>query len=382
MDGWDGQVLQQEEESLALKLGIANQGLNDPQYRHGVLLYEVYQPGTEVPYAIILNEKAVVNKNPYQMPTWDGEVGINGLRALVVPGHYHGMSELSESKSLFEEMNKIRNLRLDGATLNTLPVFTRLREVGIPELIHKFVPGGIIPVSRHDALQPLKKDPMPAEAWREPQEIKMEVEDAMGIYTSTKGAPAQIGRVTGTEFQGRANQAQLRIKLDAMFTEEELNPSIRKIVALWAQMGDEYLRVRVGGQPDPLIEIAREELLEAMNVDWRFRGATKAINKEMQVQQLLMFVDKFGAALKPAEIRYLGKLVLDTLDVRGGTSIISEQGTNEAVEDYTLQRQVQNMGMQQQLQAAMQPPQPAQPSGAQGQPAPQPQAQPPQGGGQ
>jgi hypothetical protein len=223
---------------------------------------------------------------------------------------------------------------------------------------------------------------MPAEAWREPQEIKMEVEDAMGIYTSTKGAPAQIGRVTGTEFQGRANQAQLRIKLDAMFTEEELNPSIRKIVALWAQMGDEYLRVRVGGQPDPLIEIAREELLEAMNVDWRFRGATKAINKEMQVQQLLMFVDKFGAALKPAEIRYLGKLVLDTLDVRGGTSIISEQGTNEAVEDYTLQRQVQNMGMQQQLQAAMQPPQPAQPSGAQGQPAPQPQAQPPQGGGQ
>jgi len=366
--GWDGRVMLQEEEELTRKMGLSSSGMDDPQYRNSVVLHEVWQPGTEVPYAVVLNEKAVINRDPYHLPTWDGECSLIALRSLVVPGYFHGMSKLAEPRSLFEELNKLRNLRLDGATLNTLPVYTRLREVGIPDMLRKLQPGALIPVSRPDAISPLRREAMPPEAWREPQEIKAEIADATGYYTATKGAPAQIGRVTGTEFQGRANQAQLRVKLDAMYTEEDFVPVTRKMLTLWAQMGEDELRVRVGGQPDPFIQLNREELLEALDIDWRFRGATKAINKDMQVQQLLTFVDKFGASLKPYEARYLARLVLESLDVRGATQIVSDQGTAETTQDYERQRMAQQA-----------PPQPVQ--GGPPQPgAPPPQGGPPQGG--
>lgn len=380
LSGWDGRVMASEEEEIASKLGIASGGADDPQYRNSVGLLEVWQPGTEVPYAVILNEKAVINRDPYHLPTWDGECGIIALRSLVIPGHFHGMSKLAQSKSLFEELNKLRNLRLDGATLNTLPVFTKLREVGIPDMLLKMQPAAIIPVSRPDALQSLRREPMPPEAWREPAEIKQEIADATGFYASTKGAPAQIGRVTGTEYQGRSNQAQLRIKLDAMFTEEDFVPVTRKVLMLWAQMGEDQLRVRVGGQPDPFVTLSREELLESLEIDWRFRGATKAINKDLQVQQLLTFADKFGPLLKPAESRYLARLVLDTLDVRGSGQIVSEAGTGDAVQDYTSQRQLQQLQIQQQVQALMAPPPPPGAPPVQAGAPSTPQGQPPAGG--
>jgi hypothetical protein len=299
---------------------------------------------------------------------------------VVIPGQFHGLSALQAPESLFEELNKFRNLRSDGATLNVLPVFTKLREVGLPDALRSIRPGSIIPMSRPDGIQALVKAPMPPEAYREPEEINREIDDSMQVYDSTRGAPASVGRVTGTEFQGRATQAGLRMKLDALFMEEDLLPSVQQSLSLYSQMSDEPFRVKISGQPSPFVDLSKQDFIEALDMQFRFRGATKARNLDMQVQQLTMFAEKFGANLVPGEMRLLMRLILESSDLRGASRVVSAEGTNEKTQDYEMQRQVA-LGQMQMQMAQTQAAQSA-PPGGQAPPAPpQPGGPPPTGGG-
>lgn len=343
MQGWDGMVKEQEEADLAAKMGVLNDSSAsaDPYYRRAVELLELWQPGAELPYSLILNQKASINLRPEEMPFLHGECGIGAARSLVVPGHFYGLSDLKPAADLFWEKRKLRNLRVDAVTLNVLPAFTKLREVGLPEMMHKVRPGALIPVSRPDAIKSLIRDPLPGEAYQEPRELDADIADAMGVYASTKGAPAQIGRVTGTEFQGRENRAQIRFKLDSIFLEEDLSPIGRQMIALFAQFGDDPLRVKIGGQPDPLLTIDRTQLIEALEMQWRFRGPNKSINRDMQVQQLLMWTKTFGAVLTPSEMRLAARLVLDLEDIRGASELVSDEGTQQKQQEYDAMMQAQ-----------------------------------------
>lgn len=341
--GWDGMVKEQEEDDLAAKMGVVSDSAAsaDPYYRQADEFLEVWQPGSEHPYALIMNQKAAINLKPEEMPFLHGECAIGAARGTVVPNHFYGISDLKPASDLFWEKRKLRNLRVDAVTLNVLPAFTKLREVGLPEMMHKVRPGALIPVSRPDAIKSLVRDPLPGEAYQEPRELDADISDSMGVYASTKGAPAQIGRVTGTEFQGRENRAQIRFKLDSIFLEEDLAPLNRQMVALFAQFGDDPLRVKIGGLPDPFLTIDRTQLVEALEIQWRFRGPNKAINRDMQVQQLLMWTKTFGAVLTPAEMRLAARLVLDLEDIRGASELVSDEGTQMKTQEYQAAQQAQ-----------------------------------------
>lgn len=353
MEGWDGIVREDEEVELAAKMGILSDSgaASDPYYAKAVELWETWQPGGEYPYALILNRRAIINKRPEEMPFLHGEPSIGATRGVVVPGHFYGLSDLAPPSDLFWEKRKLRNLRVDAVTMRVLPAFTKLREVGLPEMMHKIRPGALIPVSRQDAVHALINDPMPPEAYREPADMDVDIADSMGVYAATKGAPATIGRVTGTEFQGRENRAQIRFKLDSLFLEEDLAPINRQIVAMFAQMGDDPLVVKVGGDPNPVITMDRATLMESMETQWRFRGPNKAINRDMQVQHLLMWVKTFAVNLTPIETRYAAKLILDLLDVRGSTKLVSTEGTVQKQQEFEMAAEaaaLQQQGMIQQ----------------------------------
>lgn len=357
MTGWDGMVKEDEQAELANKMGIVDSSTAsaDPYYRKAVELLEFWQPGGERPYALVLNQKAVINLRPTEMPFLHGECAIGAARATVVPGHFYGISDLAPAKDLFWEKRKLRNMRVDAVTLNVMPAFTKLREVGLPEMMHKVRPGALIPVSRPDAIKSLVRDPLPGEAYQEPRELDADIADSMGVYGSTKGAPATIGRVTGTEFQGRENRAQIRFKLDSLFLEEDLAPLNRQMIALYAQFGDDPLRLKIGGLPDPFLTIDKTQLIEALEMQWRFRGPNKAINRDMQVQQLLMWTKTFGAVLTPAEMRLAARLVLDLEDIRGASELVSDEGTQQKTQEYQAAQQAQaaqQQAGQQQAQAS------------------------------
>jgi hypothetical protein len=348
MEGWDGQVVEDEETMLANKMGILsdNDAAADPYYTKAVELWELWQPGTETPYALVLNRRACINRNPNEMPYLHGEPSIGAVRGVVVPGHFYGISDLAPARDLFWEKRKLRNLRVDAVTLNVLPAYVKLKEVGLPEMMHKIRPGAMVPVSRIDAIAPLTRDPLPPEAYREPADMDTDIADAMGVFGSTKGREAAIGRVTGTEFQGRENRAQIRFKLDSLFLEEDLAPINRQIIAMFAQLGDDPFVEKIGGVPSPTVDISRNELMEAMDMQWRFRGPNKAINRDMQVQQLLMWVKTFGGSMVPTEFRYAARLILDLLDIRGASKLITGEGTTQKQQEYDMQAQATAMQSQ------------------------------------
>ena len=378
--GWNGFKMSEWEAQLTEDRGISGgfDAATNPEYAQAVELWECWQPDNPVPFAIIMNRKAVINKNPYTMPFEHGMCPIGATRYVVIPGQFHGQSALQAPEALFDELNKLRNLRMDGVILNTLPIFTKLKEVGLPDALRSIRPGSIIPMSRPDGIQALNRPSMPPEAFREPEEINRELDDAMQVFDSTRGAPASVGRVTGTEFQGRASQAQLRAKLDALFQEEDMLPSVHQAISLWAQMGQPESVTRASGEPNPLKDLSRSDLIEALEMDFRFRGATKAINRDMQIQQLTLFADKFGANLLPQEMRLLMRLILEQADLRGSGRVVSEEGTVEKTQDYEMQRQAA-LGQMQAQQAQMA----AGASNPPGGQAPPPQEAPPpqQGGG-
>jgi hypothetical protein len=64
----------------------------------------------------------------------------------------------------------------------------------------------------------------------------------------------------------------------------------------------------------------------------------------------MMWVKTFGEGLTPTEHRYAARLILDLLDVRGATKLVSEEGTQQKTAEYEMQAQAAAMQTQQTIQ--------------------------------
>lgn len=338
-------LLESEEEELAQAMGLNPNKESHPYFEKPVVLYEVWSPELPFQYTIIMNKEQVINKRPFEGPLLTSHPNIFALRNIIVPGHAYGLSDYQESEKLFTELNSFRRVRMDGATLNTLPVFVKEQGVNLTEALKKIRPGMIITLPRKDAIQSLIKHTLPPEAYREPPEMKAEIEDATEVYGPQKGQPAQVGRVTGTEFQGRAASVLLKYKVDASIVEEEMQGLPGVIFSLFAQMGPSQLRRNIGGDPDAIIDVTREQLIEAIGIRYRFRGATKNIQPDLQVQQITQAVKQFGADLTPIERRFALQIILELLDVRGYSKILSVEGGQQIQTQAQLQQGAMMSGL-------------------------------------
>ena len=324
MHQWSGEDLERYDREVSKKLGFnpMERQYADPFYKQAVEIVEVYDqnPSSPVKFGIMLNRRAIINKDYGEFPSWTGDCLITPIRNMQLPGHFPGISDFKWPRSLYQELRHVRNMRSDFLTLTVLPAWTKLKEAGIPELIRKISPGAILEVQRHDAIRVMDKPSLPNEAYREPAEIKAEIADAHGIWDQTKGAPATVGRVTGVEFQGRAEQAQLRLLLGTAVFEEEYQPVLRQMISFYAQNYRDKMRVGYGSG---ILDIPREDLIQALSKNFRMRGVTMALDRNLQAQQLMMVAEKFAPSLPPMSNFKLLKLILETLNIRGLESIIS-----------------------------------------------------------
>lgn len=327
MDGWDGKVLEEEQEALASSLGLNPQAQNHPYFQKSVELWEIWSPEEPFKYSIVMNRKGVINKRATEWPLLTTHPNIFALRNVIVPGHFFGLSDYQEPFKLFKELNQFRRIRMDGATLTTLPVFVKAAGIHLGETMRKVRPGMVLTLPTKDGIQSLIKHTLPAEAYREPQEIKLEIEDATEVYSSVKGAPATVNRVTGTEYQGRASQVLLKYKVDASLVEEELSSLPNVMLSLFAQMGPGRLRKEIGGDPDAVVDVTRDKLVEAINMRFRFRGATRHIEPDLMVQQLQMAMNNMRDVMTPAERRLGLQLIMELMDIRGWSKVVTEAGT-------------------------------------------------------
>lgn len=358
--GGDNDKLNEWRQEQANLMGVSAAQVGDPMYQDAVELWECHHPNREEKFSVILNRQRVINKNPMTSPYMHGEAPFFPVRNVPVPNQLHGQSELRQTRKLYLEMDTLRSLRLDAVLLSVMPAFARQREVGLSESQREIRPGAIIDVSRVDAIKQLIQIGGLDYAFREIPEIKADINEAYGTYENLKGAQSTVGRVSATESERRFSQAQTRQKQRAVRFEEELNPMISQALMLMYQYYDEATMKEITGGTSKLKAIPQESFLAALEMNFRFRGATKALNRDMQVQQLTGYLTEFGALMTAKEKRTVMQRILEASGTKGIDQIVTDAGTKqmEAME------QVQVQGMLQQAAAAAAPTPPTVSGGA------------------
>ncbi len=349
----EGMRFSEQDEEINQVLEIPPFEGGDPTMKNPVELWECFRPQSEMKHLVILNRTGVINKHPKKMPYNHGRVPIHPVRNVVLAGQMLGISDLQPNEWLYYELTTLRNLRLDAVTLSVLPIFTRMRAGGgLPDLKKYLTPGKLLDVDRADAIQQLTKMQIPGEAFQEVGELKEESDEGFGIGGNVRGQTATVGRVSATESTSRLNQAMARLKLHALTFENDWEPHLEQSIALWQQFGTTEVREKIA-QIDPLLNFSAGDLERALTCDLRFRGATRAIAKDLVAQQLMMFGEKNAANMIPKEARALMELVYQTLSLRNMDKVISVEGTRDLDQAYTIKKELAMAQAQAQKMATM-----------------------------
>lgn len=135
-----------------------------------------------------------------------------------VPHEFYGIGEVEPIESLQNELNDVRNQRMDNVKLNLNNMWKVLP--GGVQSEHDLIsrPGGVIHMTRPDGVLPLEKNPIDPSAFTEEAIIKSDAERATGANSPISGAlvspmgGTQGGAInrTATGFQGAINQADKR----------------------------------------------------------------------------------------------------------------------------------------------------------------------------
>lgn len=310
-----------------------------------VELLEVWRRGADKPYMVVMNRTAVINRRPDELPHQHGMVPYAPVRNNLQPGAFFGISDLTPARPVYSQIDRIMNLLVDNLALSTVPITLLGRQAGLGKGVEQnFRPGAMWEVGIPDLVKTLKIESAPAgQVFQLIEHLQVISDDTMSTPRQVRGAMSQIGRVSATESERRFSQGLARQKLNALTTEAELRPMIHQLLALWSAHGSSDDRVNIGGRDlglDALLVIPKESLIKALDQDFRFRGASTAVNRNERIgfiSNFLMTGTRIQA-LAPQEIRAL----LAKLWQEGGISgdIITEDANAFAA--MKAQREAQN----------------------------------------
>lgn len=282
------------------------------------LLEYCYRPqDPDTPYLVLLNRAAIINKDVTQFEYEHGQVPLIPIRHLRLDGNMVGVSAIHQGEPLMKEADRVLAYTLDALLFSVLPVFTKLKNSPLPEGLQRLTAGTLIPVDRHDVLQQLTKTvPDMAGAIQMIQFFMSLIDDTESTPPSLRGAPSTVGRVSATEETGRKTQALSRIKLLAYGVEDDLQPLIQQTIGLYYQFYDQAHLSYVAGYGDPIGTMDKAMLQSALAAKFRFRGASRAVNRAELLQQLFTWIDKFGSVMNPYEVRKFSERVADELGIK------------------------------------------------------------------
>lgn len=352
VDSWDKNAWSEWQDEIDQMMGISSSQKLDPYHEDDVELFEVWEPDDPIaPFKVMLNRQAIINKD-CNMPY--GHSPFIWTRNVPIANQWLGMSEYQQSRRLFHEADTLRSLRLDAVMLQVLPIFVKTKQLGMTEGMKNIRPGMVLEAAQADSIKQLLEMPTQInDAFREINELKGDVDETAGTGGPVRGNAATVGRVTGTEFQGRLNQAMVRSKDRVVRAEEELFDLPKQMLSLLYQFGPEEIITNAAGD-NILSMIPRERLQDALDWDVRFRGASKVLNRDIHVQQLKDVLATAGALavqgvqpLTLEESRTILVKILETMGQKGVHEIITPKGTEE------LLRLQQWQAMQAQMQAEL-----------------------------
>lgn len=290
-----------------------------PGKKKPVFLVEHYFPSSKIPYRVVLNGRACINRrksNPWEHGDFPFTIATN----INVPFISSGLSDLKAGESLFKETNKLRGLTLDGVSLSVLPIFARLRDAGLTDLAKFVVPGAIIDTLRTRGALEQVSTVSPPDTLRHLAELRSEIEDATGTYPQSRGATGPTG-VTATQteraFQGLAARNQIKL--------HRLESDLSSLPPQWLSIAHQFLddldisSLNKQSTAELTGQYSLEDFMQSLSMDWAFRASRIVANKELQISNLkdlfTMAVNAFAAMpVSPVALDKLFFAVADKVD--------------------------------------------------------------------
>lgn len=379
----DSQRLSRWEQQIAAKIGLTFNS-EDPIYKDAAELLEVWRVKDKLPYLVICNRTAVINKRPDVHPFYHKQLPFVPIRNIPLHGRALGQSSYAQLEKAFADRLKFRDLLLDMMLISVMPVLLKKRGMGLADMQKAFSPGMILDVNDPQGLQRAWESPAGfAQLVQVTQMILSDENLMLSTGENVRGQQAQVGRVSATEAQSRLSQALVRHTQRAIRLEEEYNPIIPQSLALVAQKWPtddpqlQGLRAKLVGadEQDPWAdkEFTAATFVEALTMDIKFTGASRAKDLALQAQQLKDFT-QFASSIQVApgvpaitgtEVRKALRRMYQTIGQHGVADIVSEQG--DAIVEQAVQMSLMNAVKGMELQAAqtdmalqqtLQPPQP------------------------
>lgn len=231
------------------------------------------------------------------------------VRDQIIPHEFYGIGEIEPVESLQNEINDVRNQRMDNVKLNlnnmwkVLPGGVQFED----ELVSR--PGGVIHMTRQDGVVPLEKQPIDSSAFTEESIIKSDMERTTGANSAMSGAlVSPMGGNTGgvinrtaTAYQGAINQGDKRFNGKINQIKIGLIKVGRKFLELDQQFMDKETAIRILGKDgeDMLVPVLPEDIKAGFDLDIEieYLDEFQRMQQDTQIIQAMANVPGFNLPL-------------------------------------------------------------------------------------
>jgi hypothetical protein len=260
-------------------------------------------------------------KNPFH-----GLLPFVMARYIPVQHELYGIGIPEIAQTLQEELNTVRNQRMDNVNLiiNRMFVANKYADINFDQLVS--YPGNIILTNDVNAVVPLDTRDITKSAYQEEEIIKRDIDNAVGEYEYSRGAlPPRKETATGIvrlqqaasvrfdtvvkmlEFTVIRHIAHMFLWLDYQFLPKETLLQVLGPVDYVKYSAEQFYKL-------PLDSILQQYLFQPM-------GSSTTAVKEVRIQQIMQAYQLFNqdALINQVELR---KMVFDVLDIKNETKLL------------------------------------------------------------
>ena len=292
---------------------------------------------------VIGNRKALVRKISY--PYFHGESSFVNIVFLPVLNELFGQGVPEIAERSQNELNDKRNQRLDNVNQVLQPILTYVENAITPELLRLFTfqPGGRLPVKDINGLRWERCPDVTSSAYKEEDILRQDIEESTG-GSKYLGPSADIKEMHKTVSGMALLQGQAGERLIPIIKLME-KMGLEKIVTRFHQLNQQFITRekvirRIGDQGNEYPIIRPEEI--AGNYDFVASGSLSAANKELQIKQLLEFV-QIGSQIQGMAERINYEEISNALAGLFGFEKNKFLLTDEQIQEKMLQMQAQQM---------------------------------------
>jgi len=257
---------------------------------------------------------------------FDGLLPFVMARYIPVQHELYGIGIPEVSEDLQEELNTVRNQRMDNVNLiiNRMFLVHKYADVSLDNLVS--YPGNVILTNSMEAVQPLDTRDITKSAYMEEEIIKQDIDNATGEFMYLRGAPPER-RETATGIVRLQQAGTARFDTVVKMVEFTVIRHMAKMF-LWLDyqfLPKEELEKLLG--PDDYLALEAEAFyvqpIDVMLKQYNFQplGSSTTAIKEVRIQQVMQAYQLFNRDPMINQLE-LKKMVFDVLDIKNTSKLL------------------------------------------------------------